>query len=544
MRHGLRRLVALGYVAAALAAPVAAGCWLTQLGSGVPAEQIRWLLTANHAAYAACGLAMVAVLATSAIGARQADVRAQSLTVLVGVLPWSVVRSAELVAPAARLTHRLVLLEPVIMLVVPVSFFVAIFGFQLFSLGQVVRKSLTYAVTVTILAAAAVLLWVAAGMATGAALGLPPRQFWNVAAVLVVIGLIARPLVRRVAGAVDRVFFPEKLELRELVQGLIPELAQLTRLDDVAEHVTARVRDRLGLQSAALLIADQPAPLLRVRALAGDPPDPVRAPRLVLDLDRLIEAVPLEEPVALGRFGPGEGAGEGSAEVLAPLGAAWLVPVRFRGDLIGLLVLGATHSGTDFDRHDLAQLALLARQAAAMLENARLHDLATTDHLTGLVRRQVFEERLELELARSRRTGGTFAVAMLDVDDFKRLNDRHGHLVGDRALRAVADALGSACRQVDLVSRWGGEEFACLLIETPPEEAVQVAEKLRRAVADAEVRDDDGELLRVTVSVGVRPMDGGDADVAGEELLAAADRALYRAKEAGKNRVEVALADG
>ena len=133
------------------------------------------------------------------------------------------------------------------------------------------------------------------------------------------------------------------------------------------------------------------------------------------------------------------------------------------------------------------------------------------------------------ELHRARRESGSVSLLMMDVDHFKAFNDRHGHLAGDEALQAVAQALEQANRGLDLVARYGGEEFAVILPGCPVEESLSVAERLRKAVAAL------APTTPITVSVGIStfPDDGGDADA----LLKAADEALYASKHAGRDRV-------
>ncbi|MGJ3523304.1 sensor domain-containing diguanylate cyclase [Nitratidesulfovibrio sp. D1] len=166
----------------------------------------------------------------------------------------------------------------------------------------------------------------------------------------------------------------------------------------------------------------------------------------------------------------------------------------------------------------------------------RLRELATTDGLTGLANRRRFLEALEHEVQRHRRYGTPLALVSIDVDRFKRVNDTWGHAVGDAVLRALSAICRAEVRDVDTVGRIGGEEFAVLLPDTAPEEAMAVAERLRVAVQAAPLLTAAGPLS-VTLSLGVAaspPCDGADA------LLREADRALYRAKARGRNRVEQA----
>jgi diguanylate cyclase (GGDEF)-like protein len=170
-------------------------------------------------------------------------------------------------------------------------------------------------------------------------------------------------------------------------------------------------------------------------------------------------------------------------------------------------------------RHHDEQLAL----------RHELHRLATRDGLTGLHNHRAFHEHLAREAADALRSGQPLALALIDLDHFKAVNDTHGHLIGDELLRAVAGAVAAAVRAGDVAARVGGEELAVLLPATGPAEAEAIAERLRRVVAAA------GGPVPVTASVGVASAPAGTPPVA---LLAAADDALYEAKRLGRNRVE------
>jgi two-component system, cell cycle response regulator len=182
-------------------------------------------------------------------------------------------------------------------------------------------------------------------------------------------------------------------------------------------------------------------------------------------------------------------------------------------------------------------LDAISGQAATAVENARLYALANIDGLTGLYCRRYFEIRIAEEIERARRFDSSFALVMLDLDDFKRLNDSLGHLVGDRALREVAAIAASQLRGVDLAARYGGEELAFLLPRTSLTDAQAVAERIRMAVATHDLSE-GGRSLSLTASIGVAGWVESGVDDR-ESLVARADAALYRAKAGGKNRVEV-----
>jgi diguanylate cyclase (GGDEF)-like protein len=204
-------------------------------------------------------------------------------------------------------------------------------------------------------------------------------------------------------------------------------------------------------------------------------------------------------------------------------------------------VVSIARGGRDFDdgEHDL--FSYLAGQAAVSIENVDLHEMvrvqAVTDELTGLSNLRHFHETLDTEIERSRRFGTDIGLAMLDIDDFKRVNDTYGHQQGDLVLIEVGRALRNLSRDIDVPTRYGGEEMAVILPQTDVAGAELLAERMRAAVEAIHIeRLDGGGPLRITASLGVAslPLSAHDKD----SLIAEADAALYRAKRAGKNRVE------
>lgn len=184
-------------------------------------------------------------------------------------------------------------------------------------------------------------------------------------------------------------------------------------------------------------------------------------------------------------------------------------------------------------------MVLLVRR---FMMHAQLVAQARTDAKTGLLNVSTWEREADAELSRAVRTRSPLALVLVDIDHFKVVNDTHGHLAGDKVLRAVADALTGQLRDYDRAGRFGGEEFVLLLAQTKIDDACRIAERLRAHVAEMAVAVDDrhdAAVVRLTISAGVAAI-AGYSSCELTDLLAAADSALYRAKQTGRNRVAVA----
>jgi diguanylate cyclase (GGDEF)-like protein len=170
--------------------------------------------------------------------------------------------------------------------------------------------------------------------------------------------------------------------------------------------------------------------------------------------------------------------------------------------------------------------------------HARLLSEAREDSKTGLLNSATWEREASAEVGRAVRTSSPLAVALLDLDRFKQINDTHGHLIGDDVLRHVADTMTGLLREYDLAGRFGGEEFVMLLPQTRAPDAFKIADRVRAHIARLPILTTGGETVPVTVSIGVAALDAGSSREL-TELLAAADAALYRSKASGRNQVQM-----
>lgn len=214
------------------------------------------------------------------------------------------------------------------------------------------------------------------------------------------------------------------------------------------------------------------------------------------------------------------------------------IPLVSFGQTLGVLTLHSSKRNA-FQESDLQSLESVADICATSIQNAhyveRVKQLAYLDGLTGIFNRRFFELRIMEEIERARRYGTGMAIIMADIDQFKRLNDEFGHLLGDEVLRQVSSLFHQQLRKIDVVCRYGGEEFAIVLTQTNALHALRVAEKLARIVESWQF---PGVPRTVTVSAGVAAYP--DHGTTRDELVGAADTSLYAAKQSGRNQVHLA----
>jgi diguanylate cyclase (GGDEF)-like protein len=357
-----------------------------------------------------------------------------------------------------------------------------------------------------------------------------------------------RPAARKLAAGdfsakVPTVGRDEFAELGEEFNKMSAELER--RLAELSQE-RGRVQDsmrRLGEAVASNLDRDALLELVVRTAVDGVGADAGRAcvrngsgaldeRSRVGDLNGLETAIESVEAEALGSGQPRETTAGETTAIAHPLRGAEALH-----DIVG--VVSVARSGRPFSPGDRELFSYLAGQAARSMENVELHEStarrSVTDELTGLSNRRAFDAALTAEIERAKRFGTELSLVLIDLDDFKQVNDTYGHPQGDVVLREVARVLRESSREVDHPARYGGEELAAVLPGTDVEGAFNRAERIRELIGQLRIpRLDGGGTLNITASCGVASARGPGAD--GRALVQSADSALYEAKRSGKNK--------
>lgn len=228
--------------------------------------------------------------------------------------------------------------------------------------------------------------------------------------------------------------------------------------------------------------------------------------------------------------------------------SALIIPIVFDDHDLGTIFLRVKRRGEGFSENEVDLCRLVAEASFFSLKNAclyaalkeekdKLKEISITDPLTGIYNHNFFYKRLEEEFDRASRYGMPLSVVMMDIDNFKEINDTYGHRVGDRVLKKIADLFKRSVRKSDMIARYGGEEFAEILTYTQKNGAAEEAERLRKLVSELTFENDEKDL-KVTLSLGVAEYNPDKIANSGE-LVNRADKALYKAKKAGKNCVKI-----
>ena len=327
----------------------------------------------------------------------------------------------------------------------------------------------------------------------------------------------------------------------EAVVEVAAALSSTLNLDQILDLIVRRAPEAAHAEAASIILPDPQTGALEFRAASGPHEAALSGKQMppgsgiagwVLERS---EAVLLAEPQNDPRFNQ-----EISDELDYAIHSLIAVPIPGTERVIGCLEVLNKTAGGSFDEEDQEILATLAVHAGLAIENARLYEAtkteAITDALTGLYNRGEFERRIVQEVDRAKRHGRPMSIIMADIDNFKRVNDAHGHAAGDHVLREVAALLQRILRSSDIIARYGGEEFVTIHPEAEEQGGVESAERIRQAVGRHKMSwPGISEPISITISCGVAALNHESDSAA--DLLARADEQLYRAKADGRNEV-------
>ncbi|MFM9905575.1 MAG: diguanylate cyclase [Pyrinomonadaceae bacterium] len=326
---------------------------------------------------------------------------------------------------------------------------------------------------------------------------------------------------------------------RELLAAAVRRFSESIKTidaDDFWLNLTQNAAEMLQAERASLLVLDERADLLEIKALIGSRGAIAETGEVGSRVAKIVFVK--NEPVFVSDIGK-------TSLPPTPNGRNYKTPsfmscpVTIGGRVIGVMNFADRANGKPFDKASLDLFEAIAPHLAVAIDRANLKEkagefeqLSVTDPLTGLLNRRYIEERLMEETKRSNRHGFPMSFMMLDVDQFKSYNDSFGHPAGDEALKIVGNVIRETLRGADVAARFGGEEFSILLPQTTGEEAVTIAERIR-----SNIEETDFPHRRVTLSIGVASC---SAELcSSENIVSAADKALYEAKRNGRNRVKV-----
>ncbi len=410
----------------------------------------------------------------------------------------------------------------------------AIMKYQLLDIRLLIRKGLVYSfISILITAMFLIMLYgvhnYVQGWSTSA----------NLAAIFVMALLMAwvfNPLRMAVQKAVDRVFYGETYDYRQMVLSFARRMSSVLDLTELADAMLKPITKAVGAHQASLFLSTGGDFTFQ---FAEPPVDGNPFTSIKLNKDSPIVSWLAREDRPLSRkFVESSPEFKTLWEVerksLDALQMGLFCPIKSKGNLVGILALGRKQPGGSYSADDIDLLMTLSSEAGAFIENAQLYgrakERAHTDELTGLFNHRYFHERIDEEISRSSRFGDIFSLLFIDLDLFKAYNDIYGHLAGDDMLKQIGQYVRGSIRSIDMAFRYGGDEFTVILPQASLEDAYKVAERIRRKI-EVEM-DSKGSPLTCSFGIASWPTDG----VMREEIVHAADAALYFAKQMGRNR--------
>ncbi|GEM_PF-2882873 len=338
----------------------------------------------------------------------------------------------------------------------------------------------------------------------------------------------------------DRIVYDKKVKYYKFLENFSGIANEISGLDELSRYILDSLVDTMGIKSASLYLYEEDTSefeLFASRGLDKSAGEEVKKISIASPFANFLRDGNIYVAKESGDFSKDYDFGEikksfDKINVQLSLPLYYSMPLYHKRDMVGFLNLGDKIDGTAYTREDMDIVNAFGRQLSTCIDNARLYTRAIRDDLTKLYRIGYLNRRIREEAARSNRYRRPFSFIIMDIDDFKKVNDNFGHQAGDEVLRKIGDLIKTGVRKVDIPARYGGEEFAVLMPETTKAKARLVAERLRKHIEQAFEKNE--KHFKITISIGVSDYRPGMEEY---RLVKEADEALYKAKREGKNRV-------
>ncbi|MBU2063490.1 MAG: sensor domain-containing diguanylate cyclase [Candidatus Omnitrophica bacterium] len=366
--------------------------------------------------------------------------------------------------------------------------------------------------------------------------------------------LLFTPYKSFIQALTNKIIYHGRYDYQKILQEVCQSLISMLDLEQLLDSILHLIIQTIDVDKVAIFLEDEDKFSYKIKA-SFDIDEQLKETLIIHNNEKIVERLKQETRILvkeeLSQFETKE-----TVKILfdkfTVIDAELIAPIFFKDHLLGLIVLSRKRTKHMYNQGDIDVLNAFVAEVSVAIENARLYGEAIVDGLTRTFQHNYFYMRLKEEVARVKRYKRPIALLMIDIDHFKNFNDTYGHQAGDLILRNIGNILKTKLRNVDIAARYGGEEFSVILtdlgsatvdknyrqeiIKRHMHDAILVAERLRKAVEDVTIEFED-KRLNITISIGIAYYDGADDKVNAEQLVKKADRALYQAKQDGRNRI-------
>ncbi len=506
---------------------------LVHLGGGF--QWLAKLILGNNISYISWGGIILGILLYQYFSTDSIRERQQVKWILLSVVPWLSLQLSDILVPNAGWVYSswYSFADKLVHMLFPIGILAAIFRYNLLDLNDLFPRNFFYSLLTVLLLAIPALAIIEGGILLSRHYS-PEAAIWASNLTILALGFAFSPTRDRLIQTLEGRSWYKQHNLGRELRQLAEELSNMDGLEEIERQLTSRLATLMHSQGVILHLNPD---FLKAGPSSSRKENP--APCWMSNEGERIclENLDLEKqdaPLHLGR--PGET--DPLLKTLYRQGLELIVPLQLHGEHFGTLMIGRSLGQQRYSWRETELLNLFAQSISTKFANALLHSQLQFDELTGLYRRRAIVEIMEQCIDEFRKTGQSFTIAMIDLDDFKMVNDRHGHLAGDRILKKAAATAMEMLSREDRLGRYGGEEFLLVMPGRDMDSALWLCEHVRWALENLQQEDESA----TTASIGIASMEEVQHDELpvkeqGLELIALADSRLYRAKAEGKNRI-------